>query len=779
MIRIFDSFCPTNYATRFKFGWLFLFLFFVSNACSQDNDSSLVFEIFDRDDIIKFKPEKDEQIYAAGRIMEDKRDIPRVIYVITKDQIALEGYSTLVDVLKDIPGFRVSQPGSAQLGETFLNRGMIGNIYTKILINGVPINPSGAPGMPIGSQLPIKQATRVEIIVDPSSTLYGSDAMAGVINIVLPEIYRPVQVTSDVRLGTNGLTEVSTSIGGKFGRDRNVFSYNLYGTSKYVGNYAIENSQFNVDTAAQNSPFFIGEVDNPSFPEIRSIPHQSSLIGLNATFRGFKVSWNLMHRLDHSALGAHPGRISYANPGNYFGEDIVNGAIQYSRSLNDLWSILVNTSAVAYSVDNNASYVGVNHDLSNGTNYMYGQSFDFRFEPMVRYSKNRTTVLAGGLFTNSSGINFQNFMTRPFITQDHLGTDSAGNLLVNNAVTEGNAIDSTFILDKFNFNTFSLFSQLFYKGEKLSVLAGFRYERRTDIGDAFTTDTGAFSLNTSVAAFNPSVGVLYRFMERFAVRGSYTHAFQTPGPYYQSNNYRTNPPMGPGEPPTDQPFQRFNVLHNPEYLRTTSLGLDYYFDNKSGKIGLSYFRNRLINSLFTEIRAPSATDTVPPMNGYFVGYINRSTESILNGFQLSYFKDFANLSYDIHGAYYIGHEEIEDVSELDSYRSVPTYEVKANAKFRFLDKNAVGCNIQIYGPFVNRVIFAKGELFEDVTGASYNVDIYYHRKFGKNLTASFKVNNLLNSINKGVFTNWLDGYDFNYVPQLQRWFYVNLSYDLN
>lgn len=735
---------------------------------AQESDTSLILQRFDKDDIIEFSPQKDQLVYAAGRIMEDQRDIPRVIYVITKEQIALEGYSTLVDILKDIPGFRVSQPGSAQLGETFINRGMVGNIYTKILINGLPVNPSGAPGMPIGSQLPIKQAQRIEIIADPSSTLYGSDAMAGVINIVLPEISRPVQVTSDVRLGTNGLTEISTSIGGKVGRDKNVFSYNLYGTSKSVNDYNIESSQFTVDSVAQNSPYYLGESDNPSQPEIVGIPHHSSIVGLNMNFRGFRVSWNLLYRQDHSALGAHPSKISYSDPGNFYGENITNGAIQYSKNLGEHWSLLMNASTVIYAMDNNSSYVGIGHDLSNGVNYMYASSADFRFEPLVRYNRDRFTVLSGALFANSSGINSQNFLLRPFIEEEKLTKDSMGNYVVSNSLVEGDIIDSSFVLDKFNFNTISLFSQVFYKGDRLNVMAGFRYERRTDLESFIPVDTtGNFDIKTIQAT--PSIGVLYALTDQITFRGSFTRAFQTPGPYYQSNNY--------GASMLGQPLNRRTVLHGQEVLGTFSAGADYYLQEKKGRIALSYFRNKLKSSLYTEIKVPIG-EIVPP-GGFYVGHVNRNTESILNGTRLSFYRDFPNISMDIHGAYYFGYEELEDVAELDGYRSVPNYEVKANVKARFWRKNAVGLNVQFYGPFVNRIIVAKGQVFEDVTGASYNVDLFYSRKFGKNLTGSFKVMNLTNTVTKGVFTNWLDGYDFNYVPQLQRWFYVNLSYDLN
>ncbi|MEZ4948332.1 MAG: hypothetical protein R2784_02910 [Saprospiraceae bacterium] len=51
----------------------------------------------------------------------------------------------------------MSQPGSAE-GKTFMMRGLIGNQYSKILINDVPIRPTALLGMPIGAQLLIKQA---------------------------------------------------------------------------------------------------------------------------------------------------------------------------------------------------------------------------------------------------------------------------------------------------------------------------------------------------------------------------------------------------------------------------------------------------------------------------------------------------------------------------------------------------------------------------------------------------------------------------------------------
>ena len=99
-----------------------------------------------------------QKVVSASKTLKEVSDLPFTITIISKEEILRNGYTTLVDVLKMAPGIRVSQPGSALEGETFLMRGLKGNTYTKILINGSPIKPFGVVGMPIGAQLPIRQA---------------------------------------------------------------------------------------------------------------------------------------------------------------------------------------------------------------------------------------------------------------------------------------------------------------------------------------------------------------------------------------------------------------------------------------------------------------------------------------------------------------------------------------------------------------------------------------------------------------------------------------------
>ena len=107
-----------------------------SAAQTADADTTLRLNEFGRGDIIDRKARVRNKVFSANRIEEEADDQAMKTYVITQEEILNNGYTTLVDILKTLPGFRVSQPGSAQLGETFVMRGLLGNNYCKIMING-------------------------------------------------------------------------------------------------------------------------------------------------------------------------------------------------------------------------------------------------------------------------------------------------------------------------------------------------------------------------------------------------------------------------------------------------------------------------------------------------------------------------------------------------------------------------------------------------------------------------------------------------------------------
>ncbi|MCK7608294.1 TonB-dependent receptor [Acinetobacter portensis] len=126
-------------------------------------------------------------VVTASGYGQKIEDAPASISVITAEDLEKRSYSDITDALKNVPGVFVSGGGSNQ---TISIRGM-GADYTLFLIDGKPMNDGkllttngGVHGANVNFLPPVEAIERIEVIRGPSSSLYGSDAMGGVINII-------------------------------------------------------------------------------------------------------------------------------------------------------------------------------------------------------------------------------------------------------------------------------------------------------------------------------------------------------------------------------------------------------------------------------------------------------------------------------------------------------------------------------------------------------------------------------------------------------------------
>jgi len=100
--------------------------------------------------------------------------------VIRGDELEQQGVASFPDALRRVAGLNVAQSGgSGQLASLFLRGGE--SDYTKVLIDGIPANDPG--GSFNFSNLSLASIDRIEIVRGPQSALFGSDAMAGVIQV--------------------------------------------------------------------------------------------------------------------------------------------------------------------------------------------------------------------------------------------------------------------------------------------------------------------------------------------------------------------------------------------------------------------------------------------------------------------------------------------------------------------------------------------------------------------------------------------------------------------
>jgi vitamin B12 transporter len=125
-----------------------------------------------------------ETIVTTTRVPTPAERVAAAITVLDRQTIEERGYVTLADALRAIPGVHLVQQGAAgQVASAFL-RGTESR-HVLVLLDGVPINdpstPSGA--FNFGNEL-LGDIERIEVLRGPGSSLYGSGAIGGVINMV-------------------------------------------------------------------------------------------------------------------------------------------------------------------------------------------------------------------------------------------------------------------------------------------------------------------------------------------------------------------------------------------------------------------------------------------------------------------------------------------------------------------------------------------------------------------------------------------------------------------
>jgi outer membrane receptor for ferrienterochelin and colicins len=122
-------------------------------------------------------------VTTATKTPERLSETPATVRVITAKQIRERGYMTLGELLADLPGiqFRDIQGFNSYV---FMRGAPSQNNLIQLLVDGVEINELNSGGFYGGYQFNLANVKRVEVVFGPASTLYGTNAGSGVINII-------------------------------------------------------------------------------------------------------------------------------------------------------------------------------------------------------------------------------------------------------------------------------------------------------------------------------------------------------------------------------------------------------------------------------------------------------------------------------------------------------------------------------------------------------------------------------------------------------------------
>ena len=149
---------------------------------------------------------------TAARSAESLDDLVADVTAIDRDAIAAAGADSLTELLQGVPGVEIVQNGGPGATSGVFLRGA-NAAQTLILVDGMRLS-SASSGATALEAIPLDQIERIEILRGPASSLYGADAIGGVIQIFTRGGGAARQMNASIGYGTYGTIAASAGASG-------------------------------------------------------------------------------------------------------------------------------------------------------------------------------------------------------------------------------------------------------------------------------------------------------------------------------------------------------------------------------------------------------------------------------------------------------------------------------------------------------------------------------------------------------------------------------------
>ncbi|MFT6991437.1 MAG: outer membrane receptor protein involved in Fe transport, partial [Paraglaciecola sp.] len=168
-----------------------------------------------------------EEISITGSRIRSGREAPSIpVDVVSADQIKLSGFQNVEEVLNNMPQFVPSRTASTNstanptaTGAATLDLRGLGATRSLVLVNGRRYTFFDSSQTTDINSIPASLIKRVEVVTGGASAVYGSDAVAGVVNFVLKDDFEGVELRSQFNQTTEGdgnVTDFTLTLGGNF-----------------------------------------------------------------------------------------------------------------------------------------------------------------------------------------------------------------------------------------------------------------------------------------------------------------------------------------------------------------------------------------------------------------------------------------------------------------------------------------------------------------------------------------------------------------------------------
>jgi iron complex outermembrane receptor protein len=540
--------------------------------------------------------EKNEVVITGVNLATSVKQNPAPITVIRRDYLDQHISTNIIDAISKIPGVNQVTTGPA-ISKPFIR----GLGYNRVVVIGDGVRQEGQQwGDEHGIEIDDYNVGKIEVLKGPASLIYGSDALAGVVNIVPPSVLPEGSVKGNFAanyLTNNGQVTYHADLGG----NQNGFSWNVFGTQKFAHDYKNK---------------YDGYVFNSRFNNT----NYGASIGLNKQWGYSRLSFTSFNQ----NLGLVEG--DRDSEGRFIKVVNVNGTEEEA----------VADNFKSYSM--NMPKQKINHQKIVWDNNLYLHNGG-RLGITLGYQYNQRREYEDVLMPDDPALRLQlktfNYNLKYFFPEMAGWQTTVG---VNGMQQQNRVSGEEFLIPEYNLFDFGAFAITRKTFNKLTLSGGLRFDTRSLDGKALYLDEeGAPTAepkdggSTKFAAFDrsfsnvsASVGMTYAASDKVVLKLNAARGFRAPNIAELAAN---------GVHEGTIKYEYVNQDLKPEVSTQVDGGVD--FNSEHVSLGASIFYNHITDFIFSrKLLSVAGTDSIPAEDneeGYAAFKYQQTTANLYGG----------------------------------------------------------------------------------------------------------------------------------------------------